>query len=456
MKKSVPVEKNQNYDVDISDLTYQGLGVAKIDDFPIFIENALPTENVTMKVIKVKKNFAFGRVVKINKKSKDRVELVDKAYTQTGIAPLQHLKYDAQLKFKQHQIEVDFSKMKLDVKVDPTIGMDDPTHYRNKAQIPVRMINGKLQTGFYRKHSHDLVPIEDFYIQDPKIDEAIVVVRDILRKFRVQPYDEESNKGVVRNIMVRRGHYSHEMMIVLITRTEKLPSSGEIIAEITKSLPEVKSIVQNVNPQKTNALMGKKNKVLAGKSTIEDTLLGLKFNISASSFYQVNPVQTEKLYDLATKKADLSADDVVIDAYCGIGTISLSMARIAKQVYGVEIVPEAVEDAKKNAKLNDLTNVHFVAAKAEDQMAKWQEDGLKPDVISVDPPRKGLDASLIDSVVKMQPKRVVYVSCNPATLVRDVKLFSDQGYEVNQPIQPVDQFPQTVHVESITVLERQK
>lgn len=456
MKKSVPVEKKQNYDVDISDLTYQGLGVAKIDDFPIFIENALPTENVTMKVIKVKKNFAFGRVVKINKKSKDRVELVDKAYTQTGIAPLQHLKYDAQLKFKQHQIEVDFSKMKLDVKVDPTIGMDDPTHYRNKAQIPVRMINGKLQTGFYRKHSHDLVPIEDFYIQDPKIDEAIVVVRDILRKFRVQPYDEESNKGVVRNIMVRRGHYSHEMMIVLITRTEKLPSSGEIIAEITKSLPEVKSIVQNVNPQKTNALMGKKNKVLAGKSTIEDTLLGLKFNISASSFYQVNPVQTEKLYDLATKKADLSADDVVIDAYCGIGTISLSMARIAKQVYGVEIVPEAVEDAKKNAKLNDLTNVHFVAAKAEDQMAKWQEDGLKPDVISVDPPRKGLDASLIDSVVKMQPKRVVYVSCNPATLVRDVKLFSDQGYEVNQPIQPVDQFPQTVHVESITVLERQK
>lgn len=456
MKKMVPVEKNQNYDVDISDLTYQGLGVAKIDDFPIFIENALPTENVTMKVIKVKKNFAFGRVIKINKKSKDRVELVDKAYTQTGIAPLQHLKYDAQLKFKQHQIEVDFDKMKLDVEVSPTIGMDDPTHYRNKAQIPVRLIDGKLQTGFYRKHSHDLVPIENFYIQDPKIDEAIVVVRDILRKFRVQPYDEEANKGVVRNIMVRRGYYSHEMMIVLITRTEKLPSSGEIVAEIRKSLPDVKSIVQNVNPQKTNALMGKENKPLAGKSTIEDTLLGLKFDISASSFYQVNPVQTEKLYDLATKKADLSADDVVIDAYCGIGTISLSMARIAKQVYGVEIVPEAVEDAKKNAKLNNLTNVHFVAGKAEEQMAKWQEDGLKPDVISVDPPRKGLEASLIESVIKMQPKRVVYVSCNPATLARDVKLFTEQGYEVNQPVQPVDQFPQTVHVESITVLERTK
>lgn len=454
MKRTAPVLKNENYDVDITDLTYQGMGVAKIDDFPIFIEDALPTENVTMKVIKVKKNFAFGKVIKINQKSADRVESVDKAYTQTGIAPLQHLKYDAQLEFKRHQIEEDFKKLKLDVQVDPTIGMDKPYEYRNKAQIPVRLINGQLQTGFYRKHSHDLVPIEDFYIQDPEIDKAIVVVRDILRKYRIKPYDERVNGGVIRNVMVRRGHYSHEMMIVLITRTEKLPSNKEIVADITKALPEVKSIVQNVNPKKTNALMGKENKVLAGQSTIEDTLLGLKFEISANSFYQVNPVQTEKLYDLATKKADLSADDTVIDAYCGIGTISLSMARVAKKVYGVEIVPEAVEDAKKNAKINGIDNVKFVAGYAEDQMAKWQEDGLKPDVIVVDPPRKGLDGTLIDSVVKMQPKRVVYVSCNPATLARDVKLFNEQGYQVNQPIQPVDQFPQTVHIESITVLTK--
>lgn len=456
MKIQAPVNKNQEYDVKISDLTYQGMGVAKIDDFPIFIENALPTEDVTMKVTKVKKNFAFGRVVKINQKSADRVDLVDKAYTQTGIAPLQHLKYDAQLAFKQHQIQVDFDKMKLDVQVDPTIGMDRPYKYRNKAQIPVRLINGQLETGFYRKHSHDLVPIEDFYIQDPKIDEAVVVVRDILRKYKLQPYNETTNKGTIRNIMVRRGHYSHQMMIVLITRTEKLPSKAEIISEITKALPEVKSIVQNVNPKKTNGLMGKENKLLAGNRTIEDTLMGLKFEISASSFYQVNPVQTEKLYDLATKKADLSADDIVIDAYCGIGTISLSMARVAKKVYGVEIVPEAIEDAKKNAKINNITNVKFKVGKAEEQLAKWQEDGLKPDVVVVDPPRKGLENTLIDSVVKMQPKRVVYVSCNPATLARDVKLFTEQGYHVNQPVQPVDQFPQTVHVESVTVLERKE
>lgn len=455
MKTIAPVTKNETYTVDISDLTYQGLGVAKIDDFPIFIEDALPTENIVMKVIKVKKNFAFGRVIKINKKSPDRVELVDKSYTQTGIAPLQHLKYDAQLEFKRHQIEEDFKKLKLDVEVAPTIGMQKPYQYRNKAQIPVRLVNGKLQTGFYRKHSHDLIPIEDFYIQDPKIDQAIVLIRDILRKYRLKPYDERTNGGVIRNIMVRRGHYSHQMMVVLITRTEKLPSRQEIVAEITKALPEVKSIVQNINPKKTNALMGKENKVLAGQETIEDTLLGLKFDISANSFYQVNPIQTETLYELAIKKAELSADDIVIDAYCGIGTISLPMAKVAKRVYGVEVVAEAVEDAKRNAQINHLDNVDFVAGYAEDQMAKWQADGLKPDVIVVDPPRKGLAASLIESVVKMQPKRVVYVSCNPATLARDAKLFSEQGYQINQPIQPVDQFPQTVHVESVTVFNQQ-
>ncbi|GHP14698.1 putative RNA methyltransferase [Lentilactobacillus fungorum] len=455
MKTIAPVTKNETYTVDISDLTYQGLGVAKIDDFPIFIEDALPTENIVMKVIKVKKNFAFGRVIKINQKSPDRVELVDKSYTQTGIAPLQHLKYDAQLEFKRHQIEEDFKKLKLDVEVAPTIGMQKPYQYRNKAQIPVRLVNGELQTGFYRKHSHDLIPIEDFYIQDPKIDQAIVLIRDILRKYRLKPYDERTNGGVIRNIMVRRGHYSHQMMVVLITRTEKLPSRQEIVAEITKALPEVKSIVQNINPKKTNALMGKENKVLAGQETIEDTLLGLKFDISANSFYQVNPIQTEKLYELAIKKAELSADDIVIDAYCGIGTISLPMAKVAKRVYGVEVVAEAVEDAKRNAQINHLDNVDFVAGYAEDQMAKWQADGLKPDVIVVDPPRKGLAASLIESVVKMQPKRVVYVSCNPATLARDAKLFSEQGYQINQPIQPVDQFPQTVHVESVTVFNQQ-
>lgn len=455
MKKTQPVEKNQEYNVTIADLSYQGLGVAKIDNFPIFIENALPGEEIKVQITKVKHSFAFGRVTSFITTSPDRVQLVDKAYTQTGIATLQHLTYSAQLKFKQHQVAVDFQKLGLDdVEVNPTIGMDDPTHYRNKAQVPVRLINGRLETGFYRKHSHDLIPIEDFYIQDQKIDEAILVVRDLLRTFHVAPYNEEHHKGVVRNIMVRRGYYSHEMMIVLVTRAKKIPHTDEIVAGILAKLPEVKSIIQNVNSAKTNALMGPVNNVLAGSNVITDTLLGLKFAISATSFYQINPVQTEKLYQLAIDKADLQKDDVVVDAYCGIGTISLAVAQHVKKVYGVEIVDQAVEDAKHNAKINNIRNVNFVAAKAEEQMSKWQSDGLKPDVVFVDPPRKGLDSTLIDSVAEMNPKKVVYVSCNPATLARDVQLFEGKGYHINQPVQPVDQFPQTIHVESVTVLEK--
>ncbi|WP_283679086.1 23S rRNA (uracil(1939)-C(5))-methyltransferase RlmD [Lentilactobacillus sp. Marseille-Q4993] len=454
MKIEVPVEKNEQYEVTIDDLTYEGMGVAKIDDFPIFIENTLPTEKALIQVIKVKKSFAYGRLIKLITKSKDRVELVNKTYTQTGIAPLQHLAYESQLKFKQHQIEVDFQKAKYPVEVDPTIGMEKPYQYRNKAQIPVRNVDGQLETGFYRRHSHDLVPIEDFYIQDPKIDEAIIIVRDILRKFEVPAYDEIKHTGVIRNVMVRRGHYSGEMMIVLITRTKKLPSGDQIVEEIRKQLPEINSIVQNINEKKTNALMGRKNVVLFGSEKIIDKLMGLMFEISPTSFYQVNPVQTEKLYSLAIEKAKLNKDDVVIDAYCGIGTISLAVAKKVKQVYGVEVVEDAVRDAKRNAKLNGLDNVRFVANRAETQMAEWQKQGIKPDVVIVDPPRKGLDASLIDSIDEMNPERVVYVSCNPATLTRDVKLFADKGYKLNQPIQPVDQFPQTTHIESISVLER--
>lgn len=455
MKFKAPVTKNETYDVTIMDLTYQGMGVAKIEDFPIFVANALPGEEIAMKVIKVAKSYAFGRVQAWKSKSPDRVELKDKEYTQTGIAPLQHLAYPAQLEFKQHQIQELFYKVHLDdIEVSPTIGMEKPYGYRNKAQIPVRSVNGQLTTGFYRRNSHDLVPIEDFYIQDPEIDKAILVVRDILRKYHTAPYNETNHTGVIKTIMVRRGHYSHEMMIVLITRAKKIPMNFEIVEEIRKQLPEVKSIIQNVNPAQTNVLMGKEEKILWGSSVIHDTLLGLKFAISADSFYQVNPVQTDKLYDLAIQKAGLTGKETVIDAYCGIGTISLAVAKHAKKVYGVEVVEKAIQDAKINAKLNDIHNVKFSVGKAEEKMADWQHDGLQPDVIVVDPPRKGLAPEFITAAAEMAPKRIVYVSCNPSTLVRDVQTFMDNGYHVSQPVVPLDQFPQTPHVESVTVLKR--
>lgn len=388
-------------------------------------------------------------------KSPDRVDVKDKKYIQTGIAPLGHLKYAAQLKFKQHQIKELLEKAHLDdIAVLPTMGMDQPYHYRNKAQVPVKTIRGQLQTGFYKRGSHTLVPIEDFYIQDPKIDAAIVVVRDLLRKYHVIPYDERTGKGVIRTVMVRRGYYSHEVMVVLVTNTRRLPMADQIVDGIVAGVPEAKSIVQNINDKRTNRLLGDRNRTLWGKDEIHDQLLGIDFAISPLSFYQVNPQQTERLYQTAIDNAGLDGSQTVIDAYCGIGTISLAVAKHAKQVYGVEIVPAAIADAKHNAKRNGIRNAQFVVGKAEERFAKWQASGLKPDVVIVDPPRKGVAESLIEATSKMGPEKVIYVSCNPATLVRDIKRFGEQGYRVAKPIQPVDQFPQTTHVESVTVLER--
>lgn len=457
LKLHIPVHKNEEYPAKVVDLTYEGNGVVKIDDFPVFVPNALPGEKITVRITKVASHFAWGRVMEWQSKSPDRVNVKDKKYIQTGIAPLGHLKYAAQLKFKQHQIKELLEKAHLaDIEVAPTMGMDKPYHYRNKAQVPVKLIHGQLQTGFYKRGSHTLVPIEDFYIQDPKIDEAVVVVRDLLRKYHIQPYDERTGKGVIRTVMVRRGYYSHEVMVVLVTNTKRLPMADQIVDGIVAGVPEVKSIVQNLNDKKTNRLLGDKNKTLWGAPEIHDQLLGIDFAISPLSFYQVNPQQTERLYQTAIDNAGLDGSQTVIDAYCGIGTISLAVAKNAKQVYGVEIVPAAIDDAKHNAKRNGIKNAKFVVGKAEEQFAKWQEAGLKPDVVIVDPPRKGLAESLIEATGKMAPKKVIYVSCNPATLVRDIQRFADHGYHVTKPIQPVDQFPQTTHVESVTVLERTK
>ena len=455
MKVQIPVHKNNDYQAEVTDLTYEGNGVVKVDDFPIFVPNALPGEKITVRVTKVARHFAWGRVMEWQSKSPDRVDVKDKKYIQTGIAPLGHLKYAAQLKFKQHQIKELLEKAHLgDIEVLPTMGMDRPYHYRNKAQVPVKMVRGQLQTGFYKRGSHTLVPIEDFYIQDPQIDKAIVVVRDLLRKYHVTPYDERTGKGVIRTVMVRRGYYSHEVMVVLVTNTKRLPMAQQIVAGIVAGVPEVKSIVQNINDKKTNRLLGDRDQTLWGADEIHDQLLGIDFAISPLSFYQVNPQQTERLYQTAIDNAGLDGSQTVIDAYCGIGTISLAVAKHAKQVYGVEIVPAAIEDAKHNAKRNGIRNAEFVVGKAEEQFTKWQAAGLEPDVVIVDPPRKGLAESLIEATGKMTPRKVIYVSCNPATLVRDIQRFGERGYHVVKPIQPVDQFPQTTHVESVTVLER--
>ncbi|EMF0388972.1 23S rRNA (uracil(1939)-C(5))-methyltransferase RlmD [Enterococcus hirae] len=453
MKEKLSVKKNERYTLDIIDLSYEGMGVAKIDGYPLFIENALPGERVEVLVVKAGNKFGYGKVEKWLTESPDRQPLKDNRLLRTGIAPLAHLNYEQQLLFKQKQVENVMSKIAKMPEVDilPTIPMENPVGYRNKAQIPVRRIDGRLATGFYKKNSHELVEIEDYYIQDPAIDEAIKRVRDILQRFQVRGYNEAKNEGQIRHIIIRRGHYSHEMMVVLVTRKEKFFKGKEIASIIHEELPEVVSVVQNINEEKTNVILGDKEKVLYGRSYIEDQLLGKTYRISSKSFYQVNTEQTEKLYQTAIEFAALQKEDTVIDAYSGIGTIGLSLADKVKEVYGMELVPEAIEDAQFNALTNKIENAHYEVGKAETVMKKWQDKGIKPSVIVVDPPRKGLDARFITSAIDMEPAKLVYISCNPATFARDAKLFAESGYEVKK-VQPVDLFPQTHHVELVALL----
>ena len=448
--KTYPVTKNQDLTVDIIDLTHEGMGIAKVEGYPLFIENALPGETVEIHVLKVGNKFGFAKVKNFIKKSAHRVENADEKLIRTGIAPLAHLSYDQQLIFKQEQVANVMKKVAKmpEVPVLPTIGMANPTGYRNKAQIPVRRVENQLQTGFYRKNSHDLVPIEHFYIQDPAIDAAIIQIRDILRRFHVKPYNEETNEGFLRHLIIRKGHYTDEMMVVFVTRKEKFFQVDQILAQITQALPNVVTIVQNINEDKTNVILGKQEKVLFGPGYINDQLLGKTYHISAKSFYQVNTLQAEKLYQTAYDFAQLSREDVIIDAYSGIGTIGLSVADKVKHVYGMEVVEEAVQDAIANAKLNGLTNTTYVTGSAEKVMAQWVKEGIQPDVIFVDPPRKGLTPSFIEASCQMNPKKIVYVSCNPATMARDLVHFSQLGYTAQQ-VHPVDLFPMTNHVECV-------
>lgn len=447
------VEKNQTYTVTIDDLSYEGLGVAHIDGYPLFIENALPEEEMVIKAVKVGKKFGYGKVMERFNANPERQEVEDLDLLRSGIAPLSHMTYDYQLRFKKQQVEnVLRTIAKLpELPVAPTLGMENPIGYRNKAQIPVQKVDNKLTTGFYRKNSHNLLPIENYLIQDPKIDQAIITIRDILQRFNVKAYNERENTGFIRHIIIRRGHYSHEMMVILVTRTERFFKGTGIAETIKTELPEVVSVIQNVNSEKTNVIMGQLEKVLFGKTTIDDTLLGRTYRISPQSFYQVNTEQTEVLYKTAIDFVELDSEDIVVDAYCGIGTIGLSLADNVKHVYGVEIVPQAIEDAKANAKANGIENANYEIGKAEKIMPRWAREGIEPSVIFVDPPRKGLDEKFIEASAAVNPEKIVYISCNPATLARDLRRYEDLGYHAVK-VQPVDLFPQTYHVESVTLL----
>lgn len=454
MDQPIPVQKNDHIHVEITDLTHDGAGVAKIDGYALFIPGALPGERVSVQVLKTKKGYGYGKLIEIKEASPERVAPPCYIYDQCGGCQLQHLSYNGQLDYKRRVVADVLERIGglKNVPVHPTKGMDEPWRYRNKVQVPVATENGELIAGFYKKRSHDIVDMDTCIITEEKIDEIVQTIKEIAKETGIPIYKEKSNKGVLRHITARIGQKTGEVMVVLVTRTEELPFRKVFLNKISEAYPEVKSIVQNINSKRANAIYGALTKTLWGRDVIYDSIGDVKFAISARSFYQINPSQTKVLYDQALSYADLTGEETVIDAYCGIGTISLFLAKHAKKVYGVEIVPEAIEDAKANAELNGLNNVTFKVGEAETVIPDWYEKkGIQADVMVVDPPRKGCEEALLETMLKMKPKRIVYVSCNPATLARDLKVLEAGGYETKE-VQPVDMFPQTTHVECVAKL----
>ncbi|MHA3998208.1 23S rRNA (uracil(1939)-C(5))-methyltransferase RlmD [Lactococcus cremoris] len=449
-------KKNDIFEAEVLDLTHEGQGVVKVDSYPFFVDNTLPGERIKMRVLKVGKSFGFGRVDEFISQSEHRTTQLNLDYLRTGIADFGHLTYNEQVKFKQKQV-VDILRKtagKEDFPVSPVIESIKTIKYRNKAQIPVQMVNGILTTGFYRKNSHSLIPVEDFYIQHPEIDAVVLFLRDEFRKINLQAYDEKTRKGWLRNIVVRRGFHTSEMMVSLVVTSKKLPENVDLVIDkLVEHFTNIKSVQLNINNGTGSFILGKEFVLLYGKDFITDLMLDKTYQISAPAFYQVNTPQAEKLYETAFEFAELKPGDIVIDAYSGIGTIGISMADRVAEVYGMEVVPAAVENAKRNAQLNELENTHYEVGTAEKIMPKWLDEGIKPDVIFVDPPRKGLDETFIKSATATNPRRIVYISCNPATFARDVVRFENEGYILDK-VQPVDLFPQTHHIECVGLLTR--
>jgi 23S rRNA (uracil1939-C5)-methyltransferase len=454
MKKTLPVQKNDYIDVEFEDLTHDGAGVAKVDGYPLFVANVLPGERAKIKVIKTGNSFGYGRLIELYEKSPYRVDPLCTIYKECGGCQLQHLSYEGQLLAKEKQVREVLSRIgKLEnVVVHPVLGMKEPWRYRNKAQVPIGENEGGLIGGFYRQRTHDIIDMKACLIQHEKNDEVVQAVKEICSRHGVRAYDEINHKGTLRHIMVRYGLVTGKVMVVLITRTKDIPHKKKVIAEIVERVPGLESIILNVNNKKTNVIMGEESEVLWGEEVIYDYIGDIKFAISAKSFYQVNPEQTKVLYEKALEYAELSGEETVIDAYCGIGTISLFLGQKACKVYGVEIVPEAIEDAKRNAELNGITNAEFAVGEAEVVIPRWYEQGIRADVLVVDPPRKGCGEALLRTITEMKPKKVVYVSCNPATLARDLRILEDGGYKTVE-VQPVDMFPQTTHVEAVAKLQ---
>nr|WP_317359377.1 23S rRNA (uracil(1939)-C(5))-methyltransferase RlmD [uncultured Tyzzerella sp.] len=448
------IKKNDYFDINITDIGINGEGIGKIDNFTIFVEGALPNEKVNIKIIKVKKNYGYGKLIKVITPSPYRKEPICKYFNKCGGCNLLHLDYNQQLNIKSKFIQSNLKKIAKieDIKVPVAIGMDNPFNYRNKASFPINFTD-KINIGFYKPRSHNIINIDNCIIQNPINNIIIEKTREFIKESNISIYDENSGKGDLRHIVTRVANKTNEILICLVINNNKFLYKDLLIKKF-KNIPNLDSIVINYNTNKNNVILGDKIENIFGKGYIIDYIKDLKFNISPLSFYQVNPIQTELLYEKALQFCNLTGDEIVFDAYCGIGTISLFLAKNCKKVYGIEIVPDAIKNAKENAKINNITNAQFFVGKSEDIIPKLIfEENIYPDVIVVDPPRKGCDIALLDAIAKTNIKKLVYVSCDNATLARDINYLSNFGFKLDK-IQPVDMFCMTTHIECVALITK--
>lgn len=462
------MKKNEKIVVKIEDIGVNGEGIGKVEGYTLFVKDALIGDNVEAVITKAKKNYGYAKMLRVLEASPHRVEKRCPVARQCGGCQIQELSYEAQLDFKTKKVYGNleriggFSSEFLDTVMEPICGMDEPFFYRNKAQFPIGTDKeGNIVTGFYAGRTHQIIPNMECALGGSVNQEILQIIVDFMNQYGVSAYNEETGRGLVRHVLIRYGFRTKEIMVCLVINGDKIPKSEKLVDKLT-TIEGMTSITYSVNRENTNVIMGKEIGILGGQGYITDYIGDVKYQISPLSFFQVNPVQTEKLYGLALEYAGLKGDETVWDLYCGIGTISLFLAQKAKKVYGVEIVPQAIDDARNNAKINGITNAEFFVGKAEEILPEYyaryeKEHGEKAyaDVIVVDPPRKGCDETLLNTMVEMQPERIVYVSCDSATLARDLKYLCERGYEVKR-VKPVDQFPHTVHVETVVLLSKLK
>lgn len=451
------LEKNQIIRLDITSMTSEGSGVGKTQDgIAVFVPESAIGDRLYVKILKVKKTYAFGKIQEIVKPSPDRKKPDCPYFSKCGGCVYRHINYDAEKKIKEQKVKDAVTRIGNvdESKVMPLISGDRFIRYRNKAQIPVgRNNDNEVVLGFFASHSHRIIDCKDCMLQPKVFKDVMEVTREFMEETNQSTYDEITGKGKLRHLYIRYGEKTDELMVCFVVNGNGLKKEDELVKKLTDKIPQIKSIVINSNRDNTNVVLGEKNRVAYGRRYIEDVLCDLKFKISPLSFYQVNRTTAEILYNKAKEYANLSSDDILLDFYCGTGTIGLSMAKECRQLIGIELIPDAIKDAEENARANDIENARFICGDASQAAETLVKEGIKPTVVIVDPPRKGLSESLIQTITTMTPKRVVYVSCDPGTLARDLKIFQEKGYETTE-ITPVDMFPGTSHVETVCLMSK--